>query len=168
MEAKKQAGRSPAACFAEWPLSDSAMRPTHSVTASPQAPDPSLRRQRQSSLLPLRLLFPTRTASLGSRGGLEGERATEAGRVRRSGGYGPTGPAKKCHFRTGGGRKPEILPRMQPQRDEILCAVFACFECENSFFVASASEKLDSISTEVNSKCLTQRFSARSRPSWPS
>ena len=48
---------------------------------------------------------------------------------------------------------------MQPQRNEILCAVFACFECENGFFVASASEKLDSISTEVNSKCLTQRFS---------
>ena len=72
MEAKKQAGRSPAACFAEWPLSSPTMRPTRSVTASPQAPDPSLRRQRQSSLLPLRLLFPTRTASLGSRGGLEG------------------------------------------------------------------------------------------------
>ena len=54
-----------------------------SVTASPQAPDPSLRRQRQSSLLPLRLLFPTRTASLGSHGGPEGERATETGRVRR-------------------------------------------------------------------------------------
>ena len=72
MEAKKQAGRSPAACFAEWPFSDPAMRPTRSVTASPQAPDPSLRRQRQSSLLPLRLLFPTRTASLGSCGGPEG------------------------------------------------------------------------------------------------
>ena len=26
MEAKKQAGRSPAACFAEWPFSDPAMR----------------------------------------------------------------------------------------------------------------------------------------------
>ena len=72
MEAKKQAGRSPAACFAEWPLSSPTMRPTRSVTASPQAPDPSLRRQRQSSLLPLRLLFPTRTASLGSCGGPEG------------------------------------------------------------------------------------------------
>ncbi len=71
MEAKKQAGRSPAACFAEWPFSDPAMRPTRSVTASPQAPDPSLRRQRQSSLLPLRLLSPTRTASLGSCGGPE-------------------------------------------------------------------------------------------------
>ena len=71
MEAKKQAGRSPAACFAEWPFSAPAMRPTRSVTASPQAPDPSLRRQRQSSLLPLRLLSPTRTASLGSCGGPE-------------------------------------------------------------------------------------------------
>ena len=71
MEAKKQAGRSPAACFAEWPLSSPTMRPTRSVTASPQAPDPSLRRQRQSSLLPLRLLSPTRTASLGSCGGPE-------------------------------------------------------------------------------------------------
>ena len=53
------------------------------VTASPQAPDPSLPRKRQSSLLPPRLLFPTRTASLGSHGGPEGERATETGRVRR-------------------------------------------------------------------------------------
>ena len=34
MEAKKQAGRSPAAFFAEWPLSDPAMRPTRSVTGS--------------------------------------------------------------------------------------------------------------------------------------
>ena len=83
MEAKKQAGRSPAAFFAEWPLSNPAMRPTRSVTASPQAPDPSLPRKRQSSLLPPRLLFPTRTASLGSHGGPEGERATETGRVRR-------------------------------------------------------------------------------------
>ena len=37
MEAKKQAGRSPAACFAEWPLSDPAMRPTRSVTGSAEA-----------------------------------------------------------------------------------------------------------------------------------
>ena len=37
MEAKKQAGRSPAAFFAEWPLSDPAMRPTRSVTGSAEA-----------------------------------------------------------------------------------------------------------------------------------
>ena len=37
MEAKKQAGRSPAACFAEWPFSDPAMRPTRSVTGSLEA-----------------------------------------------------------------------------------------------------------------------------------
>ena len=37
MEAKKQAGRSPAAFFAEWPLSDPVMRPTRSVTGSAEA-----------------------------------------------------------------------------------------------------------------------------------
>ena len=37
MEAKKQAGRSPAACFAAWPFSDPAMRPTRSVTGSAEA-----------------------------------------------------------------------------------------------------------------------------------
>ena len=37
MEAKKQAGRSPAAFFAEWLLSDPAMRPTRSVTGSAEA-----------------------------------------------------------------------------------------------------------------------------------
>ena len=31
---KNRAGRGPAAFFAEWPLSDPAMRPTRSVTAS--------------------------------------------------------------------------------------------------------------------------------------
>ena len=41
------------------------------VTASPQAPDPSLRRRRQSSLLPLRLLSPPnpRPSPLGFGGG---------------------------------------------------------------------------------------------------
>ena len=34
MEAKKQAGRSPAAFFAEWPLSDPAMRPLIKESAS--------------------------------------------------------------------------------------------------------------------------------------
>ncbi len=71
MEAKKQAGRSPAAFFAEWPLSDPAMRPTRSVTASAQALDHSLPGKPERSLPPLGLLFPTRTASLGSRGGPE-------------------------------------------------------------------------------------------------
>ena len=71
MEAKKQAGRSPAAFFAEWPLSDPAMRPTRSVTASAQALDHSLPGRPESSFPPLGLLFPTRTASLGSRGGPE-------------------------------------------------------------------------------------------------
>ena len=103
MEAKKQAGRSPAAFFAEWPLSDPAMRPTRSVTgsaeawvadekavapqaqgvfrggvssvasrsrrsvtASAQALDHSLPGKPERSLPPLGLLFPTRTASLGS------------------------------------------------------------------------------------------------------
>ena len=82
-------------------VSSVASRSRRSVTASAQALDHSLPGRPESSFPPLGLLFPTRTASLGSRGGLEGERATEAGRVRRSGGYGPTGPAKKCHFRTG-------------------------------------------------------------------
>ena len=72
MEAKKQAGRSPAAFFAEWPLSDPAMRPTRSVTASAQALDHSLPGEPERSFPPLGLLFPTRTASLGSRGGPEG------------------------------------------------------------------------------------------------
>ena len=71
MEAKKQAGRSPAAFFAEWPLSDPAMRPTRSVTASAQALDHSLPGRPESSFPPLGLLFPTRTASLGSCGGPE-------------------------------------------------------------------------------------------------
>ena len=70
MEAKKQAGRSPAAFFAEWPLSDPAMRPTRSVTASAQALDHSLPGRPESSFPPLGLLFPTRTASLGTRGAL--------------------------------------------------------------------------------------------------
>ena len=79
MEAKKQAGRSPAAFFAEWPLSDPAMRPSsvasrsrRSVTASAQALDHSLPGEPERSFPPLGLLFPTRTASLGSRGGPEG------------------------------------------------------------------------------------------------
>ena len=42
MEAKKQAGRSPAAFFAEWPLSDPAMRPTRSVTGSAERPGAGL------------------------------------------------------------------------------------------------------------------------------
>ena len=71
MEAKKQAGRSPAACFAAWPFSDPAMRPTRSVTASAQALDHSLPGRPESSFPPLGLLFPTRTASLGSCGGPE-------------------------------------------------------------------------------------------------
>ena len=58
MEAKKQAGRSPAAFFAEWPLSDPAMRPTRSVTASAQALDHSLPGRPESSFPPLGLLFP--------------------------------------------------------------------------------------------------------------
>ena len=66
MEAKKQAGRSPAAFFAAWPFSDPAMRPTRSVTASAQALDHSLPGRPESSFPPLGLLFPTRTASLGS------------------------------------------------------------------------------------------------------
>ena len=37
MKRKKQAGRSPAAFFAEWPLSDPAMRPIRSVTGSAEA-----------------------------------------------------------------------------------------------------------------------------------
>ena len=56
MEAKKQAGRSPAAFFAEWPLSDPAMRPTRSVTASAQALDHSLPGKPERSLPPLGLL----------------------------------------------------------------------------------------------------------------
>ena len=71
MEAKKQAGRSPAAFFAAWPFSDPAMRPTRSVTASAQALDHSLPGKPERSLPPLGLLFPTRTASLGSCGGPE-------------------------------------------------------------------------------------------------
>ena len=50
MEAKKQAGRSPAAFFAEWPLSDPAMRPTRSVTArsaGPPAPVSVLEREEE-------------------------------------------------------------------------------------------------------------------------
>ena len=58
MEAKKQAGRSPAAFFAEWPLSDPAMRPTRSVTASAQALDHSLPGKPERSLPPLGLLSP--------------------------------------------------------------------------------------------------------------
>ena len=58
MEAKKQAGRSPAAFFAEWPLSDPAMRPTRSVTASAQALDHSLPGRPERSLPPLGLLSP--------------------------------------------------------------------------------------------------------------
>ena len=71
MEAKKQAGRSPAAFFAAWPFSDPAMRPTRSVTASAQDLDHSLPGRPESSFPPLGLLFPTRTASLGSCGGPE-------------------------------------------------------------------------------------------------
>ena len=48
MEAKKQAGRSPAAFFAEWPLSDPAMRPTRSVTGSAEASGAAAQRTPQT------------------------------------------------------------------------------------------------------------------------
>ena len=48
MEAKKQAGRSLAAFFAEWPLSDPAMRPTRSVTGSAEQPHSEPRRRKSS------------------------------------------------------------------------------------------------------------------------
>ena len=60
MKRKKQAGRSPAAFFAEWPLSDPAMRPTRSVTASAQALDHSLPGKPESSFPSLGLLSPRR------------------------------------------------------------------------------------------------------------
>ncbi len=52
-------------------LRDPAMRPPRSVTASAQALDHSLPGRPESSFPPLGLLFPTRTASLGSCGGPE-------------------------------------------------------------------------------------------------
>ena len=70
MEAKKQAGRSPAAFFAEWPLSDPAMRPTRSVTASAQALDHSLPGRPERSLPPL-ASFPTRNRFAGYEWGPE-------------------------------------------------------------------------------------------------
>ena len=48
MEAKKQAGRSPAAFFAEWTLSDPAMRPTRSVTGSAEASGAAAQRTPQT------------------------------------------------------------------------------------------------------------------------
>ena len=55
------------------------------MTASPQAPDPSLRRRRQSSLLPLRLLSPPnpRPSPLGF-----GGQTAEYQRLERENGYG--------------------------------------------------------------------------------
>ena len=130
MEAKKQAGRSPAACFAEWPLSNPAMRPTRSVTASPQAPDPSLRRQRQSSLPPL---------GFGGAPRMETSRIVGAGaiaRPRADVGIGPYARKKgvaaplrrKRRIRAGRPRKKmsfsDRLCLTQPVRDDILSVVF--------------------------------------------
>ena len=112
MEAKKQAGRSPAAFFAEWPLSDPAMRPTRSVTASAQALDHSLPGRPESSFPPLGLLFPTRTASLGSRGG------PERGAPPASGGRGgcPHPPAgrRRVQENAAAGRRGRAATRAAP------------------------------------------------------
>ena len=58
MEAKKQAGRSPAAFFAEWPLSDPAMRPTRSVTGSAEARGAARMDRSEGSLLLAAAPFP--------------------------------------------------------------------------------------------------------------
>ena len=99
MEAKKQAGRSPAAFFAEWPLSDPAMRPTRSVTASAQALDHSLPGKPERSLPPLGLLSPREPLRRVRAGALNAGRTPrrEVGRV-------PTparGPAARSGKRCG-------------------------------------------------------------------
>ena len=69
MEAKKQAGRSPAAFFAEWPLSDPAMRPTRSVTGSAEARGAAAQRapQTKKQLRRRRKVFHGGVSSVASR-----------------------------------------------------------------------------------------------------
>ena len=82
MEAKPhRLGRSPAAFFAEWPLSDPAMRPTRSVTASAQALGSFASGQARTLTPAAGPPFPTRTASPGTSGALKrGAPPTSGGR----------------------------------------------------------------------------------------
>ena len=111
-------------------VSSVALRSRRSVTAAAQALDHSLPGKPERSLPPLGLLFPTRTASLGSRGGPES--GVHPSPICRGGcphppAICPAAPAKKGALRRGGAcPRPRAAPRAAPTdgMSRLFCILF--------------------------------------------